>query len=157
MPSAAAADPADEGRYIVMLHDDVEQSPGDVALEHIALYGGMLHFVYEHAIKGYSISGLSVAGAEAIAADPRVAAVEPDGIVCAAVEGPDGCDREEPTAPEAPRLDSPSETGDPVVAALAPPTPQARTKGHARRGKRCRGKGRKVAKKVRRCSRQQGG
>jgi subtilisin family serine protease len=78
MPAVGAAQlPA--GTYIVVLREDVVD-PGSVAAEHAAGLGVEVMYLYQHALKGYAAtmpSGL----AEMVAADPRVAYVEPDGVM----------------------------------------------------------------------------
>ncbi len=68
-------------RFIVVLDDSAGQA-APVAAEHAARFGGEVHFVYEHALKGYSISTPSDLVA-ALAGDPRVAHVELDGVMTA--------------------------------------------------------------------------
>jgi subtilisin len=68
--------------YIVVLNDSVTD-PGALASQHGHAYGFVAKFVYGHALKGYAAS-LSSSAAQAIAADPRVAFLEPDTPVSAA-------------------------------------------------------------------------
>lgn len=49
----AGAEPPEERRFIVTLQDSVAD-PAAVAAEHAARHGGDVHFVYEHALKGYA-------------------------------------------------------------------------------------------------------
>jgi len=51
---AAMATPPDLMRYIVVLHDDVD-NPGEIGREIARLAGGRVGFIYENAIKGFSI------------------------------------------------------------------------------------------------------
>jgi subtilisin family serine protease len=72
--SSATAQPS--AGYIVVLEDSVA-SPGAVAQEHLARFGGNLGFVYSHALKGYS-AVLPVAAIADLALDSRVAYIERD-------------------------------------------------------------------------------
>jgi subtilisin family serine protease len=76
---AGSPSAADRGSYIVVLKSTVA-SPAAVAQEQAARYGGSISYVYSHALEGYSMTVPSAAVA-ALAADPRVQYVEPDGIV----------------------------------------------------------------------------
>jgi len=76
---AAASGPADAaGAYIVILADSTDA--GSVAHEHARSYGADVGHVYRHALRGYS-AHLSGRAVSRIAADRRVAAVQPDGVV----------------------------------------------------------------------------
>jgi subtilisin family serine protease len=78
IPAASAAE-VSASSYIVVLREDVVD-PGMVAAEHAAGFGVEVTYLYQHALKGYAAtipSGL----AEAVAADPRVAYVEADGVM----------------------------------------------------------------------------
>jgi subtilisin family serine protease len=79
-PAATAAS-SSKADYIVVLNDSVS-SPRAVADEHAARFNGRLKHVYESALKGYAVS-LNENQAERLAADPRVAYVEPDGEMLA--------------------------------------------------------------------------
>jgi subtilisin family serine protease len=70
--------------YIVMLSDTVDSVPA-VASEQAARFGAKPVHIYQHALKGYSTQ-LSPAAAAALARDPSVAAVYPDGEVHIAVQ-----------------------------------------------------------------------
>src|SRR5207247_8149788 len=59
---------------------DSVANPAAVAQEHAARFGGSVTHVYSHALNGYSLTIPSAAAAR-IAADPRVASVEPDGVM----------------------------------------------------------------------------
>jgi subtilisin family serine protease len=65
------------GAYIVVLESG---SPDTVAAEHIPLVGASVTHVYRHALRGYA-ARMSARAAERIVRDPRVAYVEPDGVV----------------------------------------------------------------------------
>jgi subtilisin family serine protease len=77
-PSTAHAG-SSGGDYIVVLEDSVP-SPGAVAAEHRRAHGAEVTFSYQHALKGYAarLSGRALAE---VRSDPRVAYVEPDGVV----------------------------------------------------------------------------
>ena len=66
-------------RYIVTLADDVTD-PAAVARAQVGAVGGSIGHVYTAALKGYAAS-LTEAGAARLAADPRVRAIELDGVV----------------------------------------------------------------------------
>ena len=72
------------GQYIVVLKDGVAGEANvnarAVAEEHAQRHGGQLKHVYQHALKGYAIQ-LDKGQAEALARDPRVKYIEPDGVV----------------------------------------------------------------------------
>lgn len=80
-PVAQASSGPTKG-YIVILKDSVA-APAAVASQHGHAYGFVAKFVYGHALKGYA-APLSSSAAQAIAADPRVAFLEPDTPVSAA-------------------------------------------------------------------------
>ena len=77
-PAAATAASAND--YIVTFRDD-EQDPPGLARALVAAHGGSLTFVYRAAIKGFAVMGLSDAGVEALKRNPRIAAIERDGII----------------------------------------------------------------------------
>ena len=66
-------------RYIVTLGDAVTD-PAAVAAAHVAALGGTVDHVYSAALRGYAAS-LPQAALAALRADPRVVAIEPDGVV----------------------------------------------------------------------------
>jgi subtilisin family serine protease len=70
---------ASRASYIVVLDDSVA-SPAAVAQEQAARFGGSVSYVYSYALKGYSLT-LPQAAVPALAADPRVQYVEPDGVM----------------------------------------------------------------------------
>lgn len=76
--SPGAAGVLDSQRIIVTLVDGSDARA--VVADHLGRFGGEVHHVYEHALSGYAAS-LPSAALDAISADPRVAAVELDGIV----------------------------------------------------------------------------
>ena len=78
---AASPSASDRASYIVVLKSSVA-NPAAVAQEHAARFGGSVTHVYSHALNGYSLT-LPSAAAARIAADPRVASVEPDGVMTA--------------------------------------------------------------------------
>ena len=78
---ATSTPASDRASYIVVLKSSVA-SPAAVAREHAARFGGDVTHVYTHALKGYSLT-LPAASAAALARDPRVDYVEPDGVVTA--------------------------------------------------------------------------
>ena len=65
--------------YIVVLRPGTA-APATVAAEQVGRLGGSVGFVYQNALSGYS-ARLPVAAVAALAADPRVAFVERDGIM----------------------------------------------------------------------------
>src|SRR5918912_3508625 len=67
--------------YIFVLKSSVA-NPAAVAQEQAARFGGTVTHVYTHALNGYSVTIPSAAAGQ-IAADARVAYVEPDGVVTA--------------------------------------------------------------------------
>ncbi|MGH7460863.1 MAG: S8 family peptidase, partial [Longimicrobiales bacterium] len=73
-PGDAIAD-----RYIVMLRKDVRDVPGLARLLERG-YGGRLHNVYRHALKGFSIT-LTPAAADALQRLPNVVLIEPDRVL----------------------------------------------------------------------------
>lgn len=81
LPAAAMAKGADRQDVIVVLKDSVA-SPGAVAAAHVRSSAVQQGYVYTSALKGFSAS-VTTAGLVGLAADPRVAYVEPDGPVTA--------------------------------------------------------------------------
>ena len=85
----AATDPI-AGSYIVVFKADAVRSAAeaqsqrplvaDAARDLARAHGGNVNFVYQHALKGFAVR-LSPDRAEALAANPRVAYVEPDQVV----------------------------------------------------------------------------
>jgi subtilisin family serine protease len=73
---AGAASTGPPARYIVVLKDSVLQ-PSAVSAAHARTFGLDVALVYRHALKGYSAT-IPSAAVGALAADPRVAYVEPD-------------------------------------------------------------------------------
>lgn len=82
LPSAASASPQPgdvvPGSYIVTL--DAEASAASVAAVHAGRHGVVVDHVYRHALRGYA-ARMSASQARAVAADPRVAAVEQNRVV----------------------------------------------------------------------------
>jgi subtilisin family serine protease len=76
--TAASAAPSPLGDYIVVLRDGTNVT--SVAGAQTRSHGAALGKVYSHALSGYS-ARMSAAAAAAIARDPRVLSVEPDGVV----------------------------------------------------------------------------
>ena len=77
--AAAAATKLDvRDRYIVVFNDRVAK-PGDEARQVVGAHGGKLHFVYEHAIRGFAAT-LPPAAVEALRHNPNVKYVVEDGI-----------------------------------------------------------------------------
>jgi subtilisin family serine protease len=70
------------GQYIVVLTDDAasREQPGQAADDLVSRYGGTVHAVWEHAVRGFALRA-SEADARALAADPRVSYVEQDTVV----------------------------------------------------------------------------
>jgi subtilisin family serine protease len=81
--AGASAGPPDQARssYIVVLKAGAGH-PATVAAEQSRRYGAAVSHVYSHALQGFALT-LPDAAAAALARDPRVDYVEPDGIVTA--------------------------------------------------------------------------
>ena len=80
---SSTATAADGVGFIVVL-DDAVSEPSAVAAEQAERYGMDLGHVYGAALKGYSVvipSGFADSVVSSLASDPRVAYVEPDGVV----------------------------------------------------------------------------
>ena len=77
--TAGASTPTVLHDYIVVLQPGTASSAA-VATDHLALFGGTLRHVYDHALQGYAAS-LPDGALGALRADPRVAFVEPDGVM----------------------------------------------------------------------------
>jgi subtilisin family serine protease len=94
----AVAPPSDTGSYIVTLTPDT----ADVAAEARSQLGARPDRVFRSALKGY-VAAMSPEEAAAVAADPQVAAVEPDNLMYASVtqsNAPWGLDRiDQPALP----------------------------------------------------------
>lgn len=75
VPDRAVGD-AEAGRYVVVLHDDVQDVRG-VAADHAARFGATTTFRYAHALKGYAAT-ISSSRVDALRHDPRVAFVSED-------------------------------------------------------------------------------
>ncbi len=78
LPVGASGPERPAGDYIVVLTDGIDASA--TASEHARLHGAKVGHVYRHALRGYS-AHLSATAVARTAADRRVAAVQPDGIV----------------------------------------------------------------------------
>ena len=76
-PAASAQVPV---RGVIVVLNDTVANPAAVAAEHASRFGADVTYVYSHALKGYAAT-VSAAGAAALAADPRVANVEADGVM----------------------------------------------------------------------------
>lgn len=76
-PGPADAQPRS---YIVVLDENAGQ-PGDVALDHSRRHGLTVSHVYENALRGYSATIPDQNSVKALAADARVAYMEPDGVM----------------------------------------------------------------------------
>lgn len=68
--------------YIVVFRSD-ESDPDGQANALVKAHGGSLTHVYRTALKGFAVSGLPDAAVEALRRNPRIARIEPDGIVTA--------------------------------------------------------------------------
>lgn len=89
--AVATAAPARAGAYIVML-EDTANAPS-VAAEHSRAYGATVGHVYRYALRGYA-AHMSATAAARIARDPRVASIQPDGMVTIDAQTlPTGIDR----------------------------------------------------------------
>jgi subtilisin family serine protease len=100
-PRFVKAAKAVPGRYVVLLEGQPEEakaqgvSAADVSFELALAYGGSVHHVYEHGIKGFSIEA-SEEEAKALSGDPRVAVVQEDAIFsidASQADAPWGLDR----------------------------------------------------------------
>ena len=76
VPGAASAARDASGRYIVVLKDEVQDSPS-VAAEHRRKFGAKVTNVYRSTIEGYAAE-IRPGELGALRADKRVAAIEPD-------------------------------------------------------------------------------
>ncbi len=82
--AAPPTDPADPARdYIVVLHDTTDA--GQVADEHGRRHRAAVRHVYGNGLKGYA-ARVPASRVAALRADPRVAYVEPDGVVTATAQ-----------------------------------------------------------------------
>ena len=79
VPSLAAAAPSVKDRYIVVLEDSV-RDPGAVARAHAERHGVRREFVYRSALTGYAAT-IPAGRVDSVRRDPRVAYVEPDGVM----------------------------------------------------------------------------
>jgi subtilisin family serine protease len=79
--AALPAQAADEerSRFIVVLKDSVGKA-APVAADHAARFDAEVHYVYEHALKGYAAT-VAEGALGALAADRRVESIERDGAV----------------------------------------------------------------------------
>jgi subtilisin family serine protease len=68
--------------YIVVFRSD-ESDPDGQANALVKAHGGSLTHVYRTALKGFAVSGLPDAAVQALQRNPRIARIEPDGIVTA--------------------------------------------------------------------------
>lgn len=75
------------GEYIVTLADVGTAGVGVTARDLAAAHDGEVLYTYRHALRGFTVS-MSEADALALASDPRVAAVEENGVVRATVTQP---------------------------------------------------------------------
>ena len=78
----SAAQNAAANDYIVMFRDD-ESDPAGQANALVKAHGGSLTYVYRYAVKGFAVANLPAPAVEALRRNPRVALVEPDGIMSA--------------------------------------------------------------------------
>lgn len=74
-------------RYIVVFQNDVS-NPSAVADQLVQSFGGVVHFRYEHAIKGFAAT-LPAAALEGIQRSPMVSYIVPDGIATTMGSGTD--------------------------------------------------------------------
>ena len=79
-PNAAQA--GSTGDFIVVFNAD-ESDPDGASDALVRAHGGSRRFVYRNTIKGFAVAGLPEAAVEALERNPRVAYVEPDGIMTA--------------------------------------------------------------------------
>jgi subtilisin family serine protease len=80
LPAVTASRGALAGDYIVTFRAD-ESDPDGQARALVAAHGGAVTHVYRAALKGFAVSGLPDAAVQALSRHPRVAAIEPDGII----------------------------------------------------------------------------
>jgi subtilisin family serine protease len=91
LPGRAVEPAMQEGDYIVVLADRTD--PTKMASEHAQSHGARMMHIYRHALRGYA-AHLSAEAVAEIAADPRVAFVQPDGVVSTMAQSqPSGIDR----------------------------------------------------------------
>jgi subtilisin family serine protease len=91
LPGGASEPEMPAGDYIVVLTDRTD--PSAMASEHARSHGARVEHVYRHALRGYS-AHLSATAVAQISADPRVASVQPDGVVTTSAQVlPTGIDR----------------------------------------------------------------
>jgi subtilisin len=113
MPSGTALEKTDgkiPDQYIVILKDDSEQSPKNVADEARNKGASILH-VYEHAIKGFAMKVPNDTVLEKVKNDDRVAYVELDQVVTAFAQVlPTGIDRVD--ADQSPTVQAGNGVGD---------------------------------------------
>ena len=89
-PSSAGADHI-PGQYVVVLHDSAD--PTTSARDHGRAHGADVFVVYRSALRGYA-ARMSATAAARVAADPRVAWVQPDRVFTASAQStPTGIDR----------------------------------------------------------------
>ncbi|MBT2481984.1 S8 family peptidase [Streptomyces sp. ISL-94] len=79
-PRLAPSATAISDSWIVVLKDDVKESPDSVARELVKRNNGRLTHVYSSAVQGFATK-MGLTQARALAADPRVASVEQDAEV----------------------------------------------------------------------------
>lgn len=79
--AAANAQPELQGRYIVQFNDDV-RDPQGLAIAMVNGNGGTLHYTYTRAIRGFAAT-LPPQAITALARNPVIKLIEPDGIVTA--------------------------------------------------------------------------
>lgn len=79
--ASANAQPELQGRYIVQFNDDV-RDPQGLAMAMVNGNGGTLHFTYTRAIQGFAAT-LPPQAIAALARNPVIKLIEPDGIVTA--------------------------------------------------------------------------
>jgi subtilisin len=91
LPAEASGSAKLADDYIVTLADGTD--PSAMASKHAQLHGAKVEHIYRYALRGYS-AHLSATAVARIAADPRVARVQPDGVVTTTAQSlPTGIDR----------------------------------------------------------------
>ncbi len=114
--TASAASDVVPGQYIVVLADT--QDSRAVSREHANRHGAQVSAVYRSAVRGYA-ARMSGTAAARIAADPRVAWVQPDRIVTATAQStPTGIDRADEELSPTARINGTDERVDVDVAVI---------------------------------------
>ncbi|WP_371678479.1 S8 family peptidase [Streptomyces sp. NBC_01276] len=109
---AARATDVPTAPYVVVLKDTSSRAPARALAAEAAEAGDQVSAVYDTALNGFAVRTTAARAAE-LAADPRVASVEPDGLYRIS-------DDPTPPPPSAPAVPAPTPTPTPTPAAAAP-------------------------------------